>query len=71
MVDGVILIWCLSITDKRYYGEHDVRHPRGQHWREAGVDGECGRDGLEQDVSKRQCQAYAEVDTHSSFSLSR
>ena len=64
------LIRCLSITDKGYYRKHDVGQPRCQHWWEAGIDGECGRNGLEKDISKRQCQSYAEIHSHAALSLS-
>ena len=59
----------MAVTEPRHDGKNDVRHPRRQHGREVGLDGESGAHRLQHDIQKAQCQSYAEVEAHAPLPL--
>ena len=65
----VALLGSAAVEHEGHAGEYDVWNPHGQHGRPAGVGGEGGRYGLEENVGKAQGQAYAEREAHAALSL--
>lgn len=61
------LFRCLAVEINRNEQIQDVRNPHGQVRMRVSVDGEGGRDGLEQDVGEAQCDTDSQVKSHTSF----
>ena len=64
------LFRCLAVEINRNEQIQDVRNPHGQVRMRISVDGEGGRDGLEQDVGEAQCDTDSQNSSTTVLSVS-